>query len=61
MAWWCELFSRSCDGMTGMETLALAGLSTSLLLGGFGMTIAIVLGSLNGPRRRAALRDRARA
>jgi hypothetical protein len=61
MAWWCELFGRSCEGLTGMETLALAGLSTSLLLGGLGMTAAVVLGSLDRRRRRAALRDRARA
>jgi hypothetical protein len=46
--------------MTAMETLALAGLSTSLLLGGFGMTAAVVLGPLDSRKRRAALRHRAR-
>ena len=61
MAWWCELVGRACEQMTNIETLALAGLSMSLSLGGFGMTAAFVLGSLDRRRRRAALRDRARA
>jgi hypothetical protein len=60
MAWWCVLFGRTCEHMTAMETLALAGLSTSLLLGGFGMTAAVVLGPLDSRKRRAALRHRAR-
>ena len=61
MAGWCELVGRTCEQMTEVEILALVGLSTSLLLGGFGMTAALVLGSLDSRRRRAALRDRARA
>jgi hypothetical protein len=61
MAWWCELFGRTCEQMTKIEILALAGLSASLLLGAFGVTAAVVLGSLDRRRRRAALRDRARA
>ena len=61
MAWWCELFGRSCGQMTDFERLALAGLSTSLLLGAVGMTAAVVLGAIDRRKRRAALRHRARA